>query len=611
MAASLSINAAAVTVIGYRQLTGAAAAENVARKETPPTRLVELEELKAAKAEPLKASSRGSGSGSGPGSGDSDDSKGGNSDEVSDSGSQLLNGKSLRSATGQKADVHRESARGGKDSAKGRNANFKSGLTRTGKLELSVPKAGIVHGLNGVIDLSKAHIDLKLHADPSKVSKNQPPNKIIGHGKITIMKNGAEMTAQCVAKIGGNTVYPGNLKVILGPGIKISGTKYCGPGSSPIPGSGSGGGSFNPGSSNLPYSQLLAQAMQTTDPSKLGSTGLGSKGLGSTGLGRNGLGKNGAGREGSGGSENGLRSGSARAGLGRAGSGSAGSGSGLDSASDQEPQKIIGIAKDVIGIGQDPNQVALDERYRAFASGPVHGIDDAKYKDVNMGLQVQDSGFGRERQELHLPETHGDPTDLVKAGGGSDTKSSSRSNNEASQRKTPFEPAPISVGSHSERGTIRWGPDSQKIRKNGLTGAYYIGRNFDEYHVTRVYKNIDYNWTGKEVDPKLPMGQAFSVRWTGFIKPRYSETYTIYTTSDDGVRLWIGNKLLIKNWNIHAAVEDVVKIPMVAGKEYPITLEYFEQTGLTISIIKLYWESASQKKEYVPAACLFPTRATD
>ena len=39
--------------------------------------------------------------------------------------------------------------------------------------------------------------------------------------------------------------------------------------------------------------------------------------------------------------------------------------------------------------------------------------------------------------------------------------------------------------------------------------------------------------------------EKFLVTWTGFIEPRYSETYTFYISSDDKVRLWIDEKKIL------------------------------------------------------------------
>ena len=48
----------------------------------------------------------------------------------------------------------------------------------------------------------------------------------------------------------------------------------------------------------------------------------------------------------------------------------------------------------------------------------------------------------------------------------------------------------------------------------------------------------------------------FSVRWKGQIKIDQSSTYTFYTISDDGVRLFINGKNIINNWQAQPATEN-------------------------------------------------------
>ena len=38
------------------------------------------------------------------------------------------------------------------------------------------------------------------------------------------------------------------------------------------------------------------------------------------------------------------------------------------------------------------------------------------------------------------------------------------------------------------------------------------------------------------------------VRWSGQVQPFTSESYTFYTTTDEGVRLWVDHLLLIDRW---------------------------------------------------------------
>jgi len=84
----------------------------------------------------------------------------------------------------------------------------------------------------------------------------------------------------------------------------------------------------------------------------------------------------------------------------------------------------------------------------------------------------------------------------------------------------------------------------------GLVGAYYSNqaKTFNNpATLTRTDATVNFNWgtgspaAGISVD-------TFTVRWTGAVQPPISDTYTFYATTDDGVRLWINNQLVIDNW---------------------------------------------------------------
>jgi hypothetical protein len=105
------------------------------------------------------------------------------------------------------------------------------------------------------------------------------------------------------------------------------------------------------------------------------------------------------------------------------------------------------------------------------------------------------------------------------------------------------------------------------------------------------------------IGPAPEIKDQFSARWSGEIEPRFSEEYTLHTLSNDGVRLWVDGKLIIDNWTGHSATEDAGKIKLEAGKRYPIKLEYFQSGGN--SVMKLFWSSASQRREVVPQSVLY------
>ncbi|MFC3802646.1 fibronectin type III domain-containing protein [Cohnella sp. GCM10012308] len=135
---------------------------------------------------------------------------------------------------------------------------------------------------------------------------------------------------------------------------------------------------------------------------------------------------------------------------------------------------------------------------------------------------------------------------------------------------------------------------------NGLIGAYYAG-NFGTLAMTRTDATIDFDWGDGRPTADVP-GEWFTIRWTGKVQPQYSETYTFYTDTDDGVRLWVNGQQLINNW-VSMNGELSATITLTAGTKYDIVMEYIENGGNAHA--KLSWSSASQAKQVVPTGRLF------
>jgi glucose/arabinose dehydrogenase len=136
----------------------------------------------------------------------------------------------------------------------------------------------------------------------------------------------------------------------------------------------------------------------------------------------------------------------------------------------------------------------------------------------------------------------------------------------------------------------------------GLRGEYFSNLGFTGLVMTRIDPTIDFIWQGGA--PTGMDGNTFSVRWTGRVQAAFSETYTFYTQSDDGVRLWVNGVLLINNWTNHANREDRASISLTAGQSYSVRLEYFENTGS--AVMRLLWSSPSTAKAVIPTARLSP-----
>jgi hypothetical protein len=139
----------------------------------------------------------------------------------------------------------------------------------------------------------------------------------------------------------------------------------------------------------------------------------------------------------------------------------------------------------------------------------------------------------------------------------------------------------------------------------GLKGEYFIGQNFDTLKVTRYDPQVNFNWGPRAPEVGMP-ADHFSIRWTGQIQPRYSDSYTFYVNSDDGARVTINNMVVYDHFSDHGAMEEAgTPITLVGGQKYDIKIEYYEN-GADASM-QLSWESLCQLKEVVPQSQLYYT----
>ncbi len=147
----------------------------------------------------------------------------------------------------------------------------------------------------------------------------------------------------------------------------------------------------------------------------------------------------------------------------------------------------------------------------------------------------------------------------------------------------------------------------------GLQGVYYNGTAFAGTPLlTRIDPTINFELTYSTVlspAPGIVPQDNYSVRWTGQVKALYSETYTFYTLSDDGIRLYVNGVQLVNNFINQGATEKSGTISLVAGQKYDILIEYFEGTGEAVT--KLSWSSASTPKAIVPQSQLYPPGFVD
>src|SRR5262249_20376295 len=112
----------------------------------------------------------------------------------------------------------------------------------------------------------------------------------------------------------------------------------------------------------------------------------------------------------------------------------------------------------------------------------------------------------------------------------------------------------------------------RRVLLTGLTGQYFDRVGFTALKFTRKGSTVSFNWGTAAPDASMN-ADNFSVRWTGQVQPQFTEDYTFYVNSDDGVRLWVDGRLIIDNWVNHVATENSATLPLTAGRNYDIRLD--------------------------------------
>lgn len=141
---------------------------------------------------------------------------------------------------------------------------------------------------------------------------------------------------------------------------------------------------------------------------------------------------------------------------------------------------------------------------------------------------------------------------------------------------------------------------------SGLAGQYFNTKNLSGVPVLSRTEGVDADWgtgsPGPGVNP-----DRFSVRWTGFVQAPATGSYLFQTRSDEGVRLWVNGAKLVSHWAAHTAADDTAgkALKLVAGRRYPLVLEFFDGSGP--AEIRLRWKPPGAGDfTPVPAERLYP-----
>ena len=130
--------------------------------------------------------------------------------------------------------------------------------------------------------------------------------------------------------------------------------------------------------------------------------------------------------------------------------------------------------------------------------------------------------------------------------------------------------------------------------QHGLKAEYYNGVNFDKVVAVKFVDNIDDSWDNTPPVAGLNPHEC-SIRWTGKLIPGKSGNYLFSARVDDGIRVWLDDKLIINQWELNDVGIFENSIELFAGETYTLKVEYFN--ALLEGEVRLLWQIPGIEKE--------------
>ena len=113
---------------------------------------------------------------------------------------------------------------------------------------------------------------------------------------------------------------------------------------------------------------------------------------------------------------------------------------------------------------------------------------------------------------------------------------------------------------------------------SGFVGEFYSDENLQTLAASRPAARLNFDWGGRPPLVGMPAAH-WSARWRATLTPPETADYEISATADDGVRVFVGDQLVIDDWSVHAPRKKTATVRLVQGKAVPVSVEYFQAEG--------------------------------
>src|SRR3990172_4459685 len=92
--------------------------------------------------------------------------------------------------------------------------------------------------------------------------------------------------------------------------------------------------------------------------------------------------------------------------------------------------------------------------------------------------------------------------------------------------------------------------------------------------ITRYENSVNFDWGSGSPDPAIP-ADNFSARFTRDAEGFEAGTYRFSYRSDDGIRIWVGDVLVVDDWRDRQAGWSFIDRFIPRGT-HPLRVEYYE-----------------------------------
>ncbi len=261
------------------------------------------------------------------------------------------------------------------------------------------------------------------------------------------------------------------------------------------------------------------------------------------------------------------------------------------------------------GPGQIAQPIPADVLFPQTATGPANVPTQFTATAVSaneVDLNWSDNSSGADGAIIRRSTDGVNFTTIAELGGGQ----SLYADNTVSAGSTYYYQV-IATSSAGQSGPALAGPVTTPggsgviVNNTGLLAVYYSNVNFTGASpVAVVDPLINFNWASGSPAPGVG-NSNYSVQWTGQLLAPATGIYNISTTSDDGVRMWLGPTEIINDFTDHPLTVDSSQVSLVAGQKYSVVIQYFNDDA-TPGVMQLAWTLPNGTLSIIPTAQLVP-----